>query len=297
MTAVDPRRTGGTTRRGRSSKASVPQRSPTTSATAAMATAASTATSSRVASPRGARMSLPASSRSSRSRSRSTRNWLAMVRPTRAVARQLTWRISSSGTASRIDSKSVPRPSGPRRSCPASRKRPSRTARAMRRAPGTSGCTTISPSSPARPYQRPSPSGPVPPHGRRGQDVQAAPPGRQRAGEDPVGLRGARARGREAPAGAGAASRTVLGRADHEVRGPAADQDGRRPALERRSAAGLQRRPPRPRARRPRRSRRGPSAGPAPARPTQARSRAARGEGLTAGRARPQRRLEGVVGG
>ena len=48
-------------------------------------------------SPSGAADSRPASISSSRSRSCSSRYWLLIGRPSRAVARQLTWRMSSSG--------------------------------------------------------------------------------------------------------------------------------------------------------------------------------------------------------
>ena len=74
-------------------------RSPRTSATAATATAASSAASRRVRSPNGAAMRRPQSMTQTTSRSRSIRYWLLIGRSSRAVARQFTWRMSSSGSS------------------------------------------------------------------------------------------------------------------------------------------------------------------------------------------------------
>ena len=82
---------------GRRRTRASPQRSPSSSATAATATAASIAASSRVPEPAGAAISRPQSTTQTTSRSRSTRYWLLIGRPSRAAARQFTWRMSSSG--------------------------------------------------------------------------------------------------------------------------------------------------------------------------------------------------------
>ena len=93
-------RRGGSAARTSSSNATAPQRSPSSSATNASAAAASSSASRIVmrSSPIGAEDSRPASISSSRSRSCSSRYWLLIGRPSRAVARQLTWRMSSSGS-------------------------------------------------------------------------------------------------------------------------------------------------------------------------------------------------------
>ena len=95
-------RPGRDAKRTPSSKAIAPKRSPTSSATSATAVSASRQASSTVgrAPPgagSGAADSRPASTTAITSRSCSIRYWLLIGRPSRAVARQLTWRTSSSG--------------------------------------------------------------------------------------------------------------------------------------------------------------------------------------------------------
>ena len=161
--SAPPRRRGGSAARTSPSNATAPQRSPSSSATRASAAAASSSASRIVIprSPSGADDSRPASISSSRSRSCSSRYWLLIGRPSRAVARQLTWRMSSSGWYSRISSNSVPSPSGPRAVTPWSRKRPRATASASRRAMCMSGNTRRSAWLSPLWSQRASPSGPV----------------------------------------------------------------------------------------------------------------------------------------
>ena len=143
------------------SNATTPTRSPTTSATAPMAAAASTAESRRVRSSRGAPMSRPQSSRQITSRSCSIRYWFTIGRPVLDVASQFTCRTSSPSTYSRMASKTVPSPSGPRMRRPSVRKSPCRTSAAMRRAAGMSGYTLNAWLFPTECVHRASPSGPV----------------------------------------------------------------------------------------------------------------------------------------
>ena len=193
-TSRPPSRRGASARRMAASNAIAPQRSPSSSAASATWRPRRGRRRAACRAPAGAPISRPQSIRHTTSWSCSIRYWLLIGRPRRAVARQLTWRMSSSGEYSRIDSKSVPSPSGPRRSLPVAAPRdPCAQLQRELRARGRFGYTRAPRLAVGGGASAPSPSGPT----ARARDARAARGARDAARHDPVGAHLRRARGVE----------------------------------------------------------------------------------------------------